>query len=201
MKKILSLVILFFLIGSLTSLSIVQADDDEYEDDNEYEEYEDYEDYEDDEYYYDETNTANELAEGNWYIWNKDVVSNKIELPFKDAKHVNIKTTNAEDTLSVYVVPLEGEYFIPGKAVSQFLGATATFYEKSNILEVTSGEVELIFRSNTNVVYEKGLKMRMPGNSFSLNEDVYLPISVLANGLGYSVEWNEQDNSFVFQAL
>lgn len=201
MKKILSLVILFFLIGSLTSLSIVQADDDEYEDDNEYEEYEEYEDYEDDEYYYDETNTANELAEGNWYIWNKDVVSNKIELPFKDAKHVNIKTTNAEDTLSVYVVPLEGEYFIPGKAVSQFLGVTATFYEKSNILEVTSGEVELIFRSNTNVVYEKGLKMRMPGNSFSLNEDVYLPISVLANGLGYSVEWNEQDNSFVFQAL
>ena len=156
---------------------------------------------EDDEYYYDETNTANELAEGNWYIWNKDVVSNKIELPFKDAKHVNIKTTNAEDTLSVYVVPLEGEYFIPGKAVSQFLGATATFYEKSDILEVTSGEVELIFRSNTNVVYEQGLKMRIPGNSFSLNEDVYLPISVLANGLGYSVEWNEQDNSFVFQAL
>ena len=47
MKKILSLVILFFLIGSLTSLSIVQADDDEYEDDdNEYEEYEEDEDYE-----------------------------------------------------------------------------------------------------------------------------------------------------------
>lgn len=191
-------------MGSLTSLSIVQADDDEYEDDdNEYEDYEDYEEEEeeDDEYYYDETNTANELAEGNWYTWNKDAVSNKIELPFKDAKSVNIKSSNAEDALSVYVVPLQGEYFIPGKAVSQFLGATATFYEKSDILEVTSGEFELIFRTNTNVVYEQGLKMRMPGNSFSLNEDVYLPISVLANGLGYSVEWNEQDNSFVFQVL
>lgn len=209
MKKMLGLVILFFFIGSLTSWSIVQAgDDDDHKDQKEYkygkydnhdeDEYDEYNE-EDDFYYNSNSNTG--LEEGKWYLWNRGEVSYKAELPFKDAKYVTLKTVDSVETLSSYIIPLQGEYFIPGKIVSQFLGATANFYEKSSILEITSLEIELIFRANTNVAYESGIKTRLPGKAFYLNKDVYVPISVIANGLGYAVEWNELENTFVFQAL
>ena len=91
--------------------------------------------------------------------------------------------------------------FIPGKTVASLFGEKATFYKISKILTIQYRENELIFRSGTNVVYENNIKTPLPANAFYLNDDVYVPISVITNGLGYVVEWQENEQTFLCQPL
>ncbi|MGE7920055.1 stalk domain-containing protein [Viridibacillus sp. NPDC093762] len=216
MYKKIRLAVMLFFCGTLVDGSIVKADDDHknkyedaYEDDEEEYEYDDdedyyYEDLYEDEYEYDESGDDDELKtieKGTWNIWTRNLAKNKENLPFTDSKTVQLKISTNNAIRDIYVIPKDGEFFVQGKVVSEFLGAKASFYKTSRILEVTSKETKLLFRANTNVVYENNVKMPLPAISFYINEEIYLPLSAIVNGLGYVVEWQERDNMFLCQKL
>lgn len=212
MKKFFILLSVLFLLNIVNFT--VKADD-RHDDDDDYEEYEyykedwrgedddeEYDDDEDDEYYYDNEQMNDIGSSGShWYLWTRTVESVKGELPFSEPKNVAYQNSVSGEQLSIYSIPSKGEIFIPGKRVSEFLGAKAVFYPASRILEISKDDTELIFRADTNVSYEDKVKTPIPAAAMFFNGDVYLPISVVANGLGFSVEWDEQQQVFLFSKL
>lgn len=211
MKKKYS-VLAALLLSSTILAGVAQADDDEEYEGGEY--YEDeYEEYEGDEYYENEdenyyenndyTNytTVTPVATSSWNVWTKETSNTKGDLPFSEAKNVKIAVANSSKTTDFYVIPRDGEFFVPAKKVAEFLGADTTFYPTSKILEVKGKTTELIFRAGTNVVYELDTKTALPSEAFYMNNEVYVPISVMTNGLGYAVEWQDQQNTFACTQL
>ncbi|MGE7944807.1 copper amine oxidase N-terminal domain-containing protein [Lysinibacillus xylanilyticus] len=210
MKKI-GLILVLVLAGVITNGVVIYADDD---DEHEYKEHEEYEDYDDDDYehdeeYYDEDEEGEETyyfqdavsEKGTWNIWTRTVVADKEVLPFTNSQKVTLKVegTNKEQNFSV--IPKDGEFFVPGKTVAQVLGAKATFYKESKILAIQYQANELLFRAGTNVVYDNNVKTPSPAQAFYVNEELYVPISAITNGLGYLAEWQESNQTFVCQPI
>ena len=138
---------------------------------------------------------------GTWNIWTRTLIREKEDLPFTGSKLVNLKVADTNKELEFYVIPKDGEFFVPGKAVAQLLGAKATFYNTSRILDIQFQENALTFRAGTNVVYDNHVKTPLPAYAFYLNEELYVPISAITNGLGYVVEWQEDNQLFLCQSL
>jgi len=206
-KKI-GLIFVLALAGFITNGVVVLADDDKHE----YKEHEEYkDDYEHDEEYYDDD--ADDEGEetyyfqdavsekGTWNIWTRTVVTDKEVLPFTNSQKVTLKVEGTNKELNFSVIPKDGEFFVPGKTVAQVLGAKATFYKESKILAIQYQANELLFRAGTNVVYDNNVKTPSPAQAFYVNEELYVPISTITNGLGYLAEWQESNQTFVCQPI
>lgn len=170
-------------------------DDDEEDDDYDYDYYKEEDDYEYYDQRYPETNS------NTWNIWTRSTYVNKGELPLKEAKEIQLKLENNNNTVSLYLIPLDGEIYVPGKIVAELLGAKVVNYDDSKILEINKAGTELIFRAGTNVVYYNEIKTPIPAVTFYLNDNIYVPISVISNGLGYVAEWQEMNNAVVLKLL
>lgn len=200
------------LAAMLTGGYLVQADDDhKYDKEQEYHEQDknysdgDYEkDYDKDDL--DENESVDPLnsnvaVQDTWNNWSRTSSFDKGSLPFTKSKKVTLqlesKRNNDKDKLSFIIIPLDGELFVPGKAVAEALGAKASFYRTSQILEVTTENTEIILKAKTNVAYENNIYTPLPAVALSMKDDLYIPISVITNGLGYSVDWQQKDNLFI----
>ncbi|MGE7997682.1 copper amine oxidase N-terminal domain-containing protein [Lysinibacillus sp. NPDC093190] len=209
LKKI-SLVVVLILASFITNDVVVHADDHKHED-KKHEKYKDYKDDDDehDEKYYDDDEKEGETyyfqdavrAKGTWNIWTRTVAADKEVLPFTSSQKVTLKVEGTNKELSFFVIPKDGELFVPGKAVAQVLGAKATFYKASKILVIQNEANELIYRAGTNVVYDNNVKTPSPAQVFYMNEELYVPISTITNGLGYIAEWQENNQTFVCQPI
>ena len=218
MKKriwILTPIMMFSLLGGQY---IAQADDDEGYEHHEKSKYFDgfeHDDHDDDEYdhddhhhhnedkYYEENNQYTENntdTQGQWNIWTRTAtVNTDSTLPFKDAKTATFKVDN--NTFKLYVIPKKGELFVPAGKLTTKLGGKSKYYKNSKIINTNVNGSQLIFRANTNVVYENLVKTPIPAKSFIYKDDIYVPISVILNSLGYSIDWQEDTQQFVCQAL
>jgi len=213
MKKI-SLVVVLILAGFITNDVVVHADDHTHED-KKHEKYKEYNDYKDDDddddddnYYYDDEEEGETYyfqdavsTKGTWNIWTRTVAADKEVLPFTSSQKVTLKVEGTNKELSFFVIPKDGEFFVPGKAVAQVLGAKATFYKASKILMIQHQTNELIYRAGTNVVFDNNVKTPSPAQAFFVNEELYVPISTITNGLGYIAEWQESNQTFVCQPI
>lgn len=212
--KIIKILLIISLIWPFLDANIANADDeedykkyegdvhkkhnDDYDDDEEDDDYDYYKEEDDYEYYdqrYPETNS------NTWNIWTRSTYVNKGELPLKEAKEIQLKLENNNNTRSLYLIPLDGEIYVPGKIVAELLGAKVVNYDNSKILEINKAGTELIFRAGTNVVYYNEIKTPIPAVTFYLNDNIYVPISVISNGLGYVAEWQEMNNAVVLKLL
>ncbi|WP_288584982.1 MULTISPECIES: copper amine oxidase N-terminal domain-containing protein [Lysinibacillus] len=212
--KIIKILLIISLIWPFLDANIANADDeedykkyegdvhnkhnDDYDDDEEDDDYDYYKEDDDYEYYdqrYPETNS------NTWNIWTRSTYVNKGELPLKEAKEIQLKLENNNNTVSLYLIPLDGEIYVPGKIVAELLGAKVVNYDNSKILEINKAGTELIFRAGTNVVYYNEIKTPIPAVTFYLNDNIYVPISVISNGLGYVAEWQEMNNAVVLKLL
>lgn len=212
--RIIKILLIISLIWPFVDANIANADDeedykkyegdvhkkhnDDYDDDKEDDDYDYYKEEDEYEYYdqrYPETNS------NTWNIWTRSTYVNKGELPLKEAKEIQLKLENNNNTVSLYLIPLDGEIYVPGKIVAELLGAKVVNYDNSKILEINKAGTELIFRAGTNVVYYNEIKTPIPAVTFYLNDNIYVPISVISNGLGYVAEWQEMNNAVVLKLL
>jgi|GEM_PF-554885 len=230
MKKLWIAFTLLILFGSMAILARVQADEgkNEYEEDHHFYEHgkwhgedgddEEHEDGEDRMEYIQREREAGEndgrnpeiylyndsnrnWGNSRWYFWTRDLTPGDGNLPFNETKRIKITSSLSDQPLSAYLIPMDGQVFAPGKKLSAFLGAETAFFKKSRILDVKKGDTELIFRAGSNAVYEDRVKTPMPAKAFYMNGDVYIPICVIANGLGFSVEWDEKTETISLQNL
>ena len=206
MKKSIGLFLFILILGISGGAYIAHADDDHHE---YYEEHENHEEKEHDKKEHDkyenkydngysEENT-NTSEQGQWNIWTRSLVQNIDTLPFNNARKATFKIDN--NTLKLYVIPKNGELFVPAQKIAQALGGQATYYETSKIMDIKLKDQQLIFRANTNVMYENMYKTPMPGKAFHFSKDIYVPASVILNSFGYSIEWQEKQQQFICQLI
>lgn len=210
--RIIKILLIISLIWPFVDAKIANADDEEdykkYEGDVHKKHNDDYDDDEEDDDYYKEEDEYEyydqrypETNSNTWNIWTRSTYVNKGELPLKEAKEIQLKLENNNNTVSLYLIPLDGEIYVPGKIVAELLGAKVVNYDNSKILEINKAGTELIFRAGTNVVYYNEIKSPIPAVTFYLNDNIYVPISVISNGLGYVAEWQEMNNAVVLKLL
>jgi hypothetical protein len=207
-KWTLAILVLFSIFQSVNS---VKADDDEYEeyethnsdreehgdDEEEYEEYE-----QDDEWQSEVQNQplSESIQQSLWNIWTRDTKSGLNDtLPFQEAKEVHIELNGKSELF--LIVPQYGQLLVSGEKIAKFMDAVFTFYEQSRILEVSKGGEELIVRAGSNAVYENTVKTPMPTKALYYEKSVYLPISVIANSMGYRVSWNAGKETIILQQI
>ncbi|MDM5248787.1 copper amine oxidase N-terminal domain-containing protein [Lysinibacillus sp. G4S2] len=206
-KEKIGLIVVLLLASFIPNGVVVHADDDKHEY-KEHKEYKDHDDDDDDDEH-DEDEEGEETyyfqdavsEKGSWNIWTRTVVTDKEVLPFTNSQKVTLKVEGTNKELNFSVIPKDGEFFVPGKTVAQVLGAKATFYKESKILAIQFQDNELLFRAGTNVVYDNNVKTPSPAQAFYVNEELYVPISTITNGLGYIAEWQESNQTFVCQPI
>ena len=217
------LVFIFFSI--FQSVNTVKADDDEYEeyeshekyreehddDDEEYEESheehdnddDEYEEYERDDGWQSEVQNlpfSETIQPSLWNTWTRDASTGLNEnLPFQEAREVPIELNGKSELF--YIVPQYGQLLVSGEKIAKFIDAEFTFYEQSRILEVSKGNEELIVRAGSNATYENRVKTPMPSKALYYEKSIYLPLSVIANSMGYRVSWNQEKETIVLQEI
>lgn len=224
-KKLILWVLSVFTVFSIfQSANIVNADDDheegyemhdkdwkkydhedeKYEDyDNDDEDYEEYEEYDHEEdwesKYYTQPSYTNEgLA--LWNIWTRDTNTGlNGTLPFQEVKEVSLELNNKSERF--FIIPQQGQYLISGEKFAELIDAEFTFYEQSRIFEILKGNEELIVRSGSNAAYENMIKTPMPVKALYYEKSVFLPISVIANSMGYRVSWNVEKEMIVLEEI
>lgn len=210
----------FILMTIFQSVQIVKADDDEYEshdkyqyehDDDDNEEYDEYRGYDDDDEEYEEYEEyeqndvrnqplSQRILPSRWNTWTRDAIEGLNEtLPFQDAKEVPIELNGKSELF--FIVPQYGQLLVSGEKITNFIDAEFTFYEQSRILEVSKGNEELIVRVGTNAAFENKVKTPMPSKALYYEKSVYLPVSVIANSMGYRVSWNPEKETIVLQEI
>ncbi|HCX47966.1 MAG TPA: hypothetical protein DG757_02740 [Bacillus sp. (in: Bacteria)] len=220
-KWFLSVIILFSIFQTA---NIVKADDD---DDEKYERHEkdrkkhddverkfkkyrddDHDDDDDDEYERDDDwqsegrdqLSSEIIGQSLWNIWTRDTSTGSNDtLPIQEATEVLIEQ-NAKSEL-FFVIPQQGQLLVSGEKFAKFIGAEFTFYEQSRIFEILKGEEELIVRVGSNATYENRVKTPMPTKALYYEKSIYLPISVIANSMGYRVSWNAEKETIVLEEI
>lgn len=180
-------IIIFSLLGGQY---IAHADDDdEYDEDKYYEENNQYLEY-----------NSNIVGQGQWNIWTRSITDNtNSTLPFEDAKTATFKIDN--HTFKLYVIPKKGEIFVPAGKLTKLVDGQSKYYKNSKIIDLEVNGNRLIFRAETNVVYENLIKTPMSAKAYEFNHDIYVPVSVVINSLGYSIEWKEETQQFICREL
>ncbi|WP_102691001.1 stalk domain-containing protein [Rummeliibacillus pycnus] len=208
MKKSLWMITPIMIFSLLGGQYIAHADDDdgyEHHEKNEHfdEEYE--HDHDDEDKYYEENyqnaeDKLNTVEQGQWNIWTRSITDHtNSTLPFKEAKIATFNIDN--NTFKLYVVPKKGELFVPAGKLTKLLGGQSTYYKNSKIIDTNVNGNQLIFRANTNVVYENLTKTPIPAKTFEYKHDIYVPVSVILNSLGYSIDWQQGTQQFLCQVL
>jgi Copper amine oxidase N-terminal domain len=212
MKKIAFGLCLCFLIFTAygSQISSVYADDDEkyehkleYEDEDRHEDDYDHEDEEEHEdgygskEYYREERTI--VKREYWYKWSRsaDLPDEYVVTPVSSKQTVPI-CLESKPPLYTTVIPMQGQIFVPLEDTAKYLGASVIIYPNSQIGEIQLGDHHLIVKNGTRVVYENMRKTPMPLPIFAEKEKLYIPISVLANGLGFQVTWTKQQQIRIY---
>ena len=133
-----------------------------------------------------------------WDVWSRTASTEQGALPFTISKTVKIENQDGKQ-MDSYVIPNQGEMMIPAVKTAEFLGAKSTYYKTTKITEMQMDGNELIVKSGSNAVYEDDTKTPMPVEAMMYQDELYIPISVLTNGLGLHVTWDETKQTFLIQ--
>ncbi|HHW37872.1 MAG TPA: copper amine oxidase N-terminal domain-containing protein [Bacillales bacterium] len=156
--------------------------DDDHDDDD------DDDDYEENEYdYFNDQQQINVIKE-SWFKWSRSVAEpgEIAAMPISQATEILLKMNN-EEPIKIEAIPDGSQLLVPVEEVANYLGAKTMVYPKSDIVEINKDSMQLIVRNNTKVVYENMKKTPMQAKLTKKNDEYYMPISVLANGLGFQI--------------
>ena len=138
------------------------------------------------------------VPSATWNVWSRTLDTEKGELPFDISKTVKIENQDGKQ-MDGYVIPNRGEMMIPAVKTAELIGATVKYYKTMEIAEMQLDANELIVKSGSNAVYENDTKTPMPAEAMMYQDELYIPISVLTNGLGLTVTWDETKQTFLIQ--
>lgn len=212
--------VLFLLMSSIGPTYLVWANDDDdhyeyegygrdvherYDEEDEYEYEYEYEENDDDDEYEEEDGEENWQQDSvefpsttTWDVWSRTVDMNQGVLPFEIPDTMKIENQDGKQ-IDSYVMPTQGEMMVPAVETAELVGATVHYYPKTEIAEMSLDGYELIVRVGSNAVYENDKKTPMSVEAMMNQDKLYMPISVLTNGLGLTVTWNEAKQTFLVQ--
>lgn len=111
-------------------------------------------------------------------------------------KSVSIQVEQKE-SIKVNVVQNNGHVLVPIKEVVEYLDGNLIWYPKSQIIEVMKGNDQLLFRINKLAMYKNLQKLSIPQAPILKDGVAYIPITVLSKALGYKLNLDAANQSFV----
>ncbi|WP_017754108.1 copper amine oxidase N-terminal domain-containing protein [Calidifontibacillus oryziterrae] len=187
-------------------------DDDDYADDNDDHDDDDNDDYDNDyddddedeydEFDYDHDEPATTVSKEYWFKWSRSATEpNEIEpMPLTEPSVLSL-VIDKQNSVKINVIPTGSQLMVPIEEVAQLVEAEVTVYPKSEIIEINKENKQLIVRNNSKVVYENMRKTPMQVVVMDQNEKYYIPLSVLANGLGYEINENIKNNQITLERI
>ena len=132
-----------------------------------------------------------------WSIWKRDLSPKASELPISSNKELQLILVD-EKKERMFPIRISGDQLtILGTEFAAFFEADATFYEESEILELKKGDDTLVFRGNTSIVYENGVKTPSSAKALRQGNDLNVPLNVIANGFGYKLRWDDKQQAIL----
>lgn len=199
-KKWVIIGCLLLVISTINSPYILADDDDEYEHDNKEKKERNYKKEHDDDDYEKRGYQAPIPTITPWNIWTRDTQLIPASLPFTTTKRVTLRDEQSK-THQLTIVVKEQELFVDVYTMANLLEANAVIYPKSQLAEVKNDQVTLLFKSQTNVVYENLQKQPLPATTFMNGYKMYVPLRVITNALGYVFEWDQANQQFYYYVL
>lgn len=193
-NKLLAFLLLFVLI--FTPQQGSYADDDKH-DEKEHEKYEEHEEEEEEEHESEEGYEKNEKQTVNtqkevWHTWSKSSTLSLAyeQSPITTQQQIRMQKENEQECL-LEVLPYQGQILVPVQEVAAYLGAEVYEYSRISVVEVIQRKKHLIFKEGSRAVYEDMYKTPMPTVAITYNGKIHVPVSVIANALGWDITWNE----------
>lgn len=127
-----------------------------------------------------------------WHTWSKlSALSIAYEQsPITTQQQIRMQKENEKECL-LEVLPYQGQILVPVQEVAAYLGAEVYEYRRISAVEVIQQKKHLIFKEGSRAVYEDMYKTPMPTAAITYNSKIYVPVSVIANALGWDITWNE----------
>ncbi|MEB3101517.1 stalk domain-containing protein [Ferviditalea candida] len=115
---------------------------------------------------------------------------------FVDGQTVHLKISGLDKPLTLTLRVHKGEIRVAAEKVLHSLDIPYLAYQDGALLEVYTADHHLIFHTGKNVYYDNGQKRSIPIAPQSENGYFYVPLTLLAERLGYTLEWNPQNQTF-----
>lgn len=140
------------------------------------------------------SNTQYQIETYSWQVWNPEnsYVENKYSA-IQEAKQIFIESNLRQK--EIHVIPFDGQILVPLEEITEFLDAQLTYYDTIGVAEVKKGDTEFLFKLNKVVAFENMKKVVIPSPLQIQENELYLPINVIANGLGYQLSWDEEKST------
>lgn len=90
---------------------------------------------------------------------------------------------------------IDNRTFLPLAFVSQQLGAEVDWNSKDQVVTFMKGNVVAQVKIGSNTLYVNGNSQNMDVSPIIINNKTMLPISYVANALGYSLNWDAGNNT------
>ncbi len=200
-KKFAYSIILFLLLSAMVP-GFGYADDDDHEEDEEHYEYEEGEgenhEYEEEEgeYHYEEDAAGNDQPSTeeslSWQKWNRSSADWDSGTLFQQSSVQEMPLSAENRTGQIKAFEYKGQLMVESRKAAELLDAGYIGYETTGTAEVWKDGSHLIFKEGSHAVYENMKKTPMPAEVHLKNKELYVPVSVIANGLGYVIEGNTQ---------
>ncbi|MGJ7912762.1 copper amine oxidase N-terminal domain-containing protein [Neobacillus sp. LXY-1] len=199
-KKITLVLTCVLAVFPLGKVALADDDDDDHEK-HEYYQKEHHEDAADDETEWKSTNQEVITTQTDyWYIWSKQPRNTADHpLPIETPSELLVSVNNTEKR--IYFIPQDGQLLVSAEVLGQLLGADTHYYPQSQICSINKGNQELIVKVGSNAAYENQQKTPMPVQAAAIENSIYIPISVVANALGYRVNWDGTKQLIFLQSI
>ncbi|CCQ97142.1 exported hypothetical protein [[Clostridium] ultunense Esp] len=137
----------------------------------------------------------------SWKSWNRDVTDltpAKYEaLPILEPKKITVQVDGREQK-GIWAHPSNGELLLPINQILPDLPIQVEWYGKEKFLVLRGAGEILLLKVDRKVAYENGVKVALPQAPQMIQQDLYLPVSLLATAFQMNVTWDEANQKLVF---
>lgn len=137
----------------------------------------------------------------SWKSWNRDVTDltqAKYEaLPILEPKKITVQIDGREQK-GIWAHPSNGELLLPINQILPNLPVQVEWYGKEKFLVLRGADEILLLKVDSKVAYENGVKVALPQAPQMIQQDLYLPVSLLATAFQMNVTWDEANQKLVF---
>lgn len=137
----------------------------------------------------------------SWKSWNRDVTDLTLAkyeaLPIIEPKKITVQIDGSEQK-GIWAHPSNGELLLPINQILPNLPIQVEWYGKEKFLVLRGADEILLLKVDSKVAYENGVKVALPQAPQMIQQDLYLPVSLLATAFQMNVTWDEANQKLVF---
>ena len=121
---------------------------------------------------------------------------------FENGQSAFIQVAGQSATLNVILNVGQGggsKVRVDAEKMLDFMKVPYVKYNKKSLLEMYADGRHVIFKNGKSMAFVNGQKQSLPAAPIFQNGEFLIPLDVLANQLGYSLEWHADSKTFIMK--